>query len=108
MNDKLLSFLGLCRRAGFLKIGANPTIESIVAHKAKLVVMAKDFSKNSAKPVIEAVQNYNVKALTINRSKEDFSLAVGKLCAVACVEGEGFAKKLVLLIENELGGELDG
>ncbi len=108
MNDKLLSFLGLCRRAGFLTIGANPTVDSIGNRRAKLVVMARDFSKNSAKPVLKAIQDCSVKALTIDRSKEELSLAVGKLCAVACVEDEGFAKKLILLIENELGGELDG
>lgn len=108
MNDKLMSFLGLCRKAGFLTIGANPTIDSVKARRARLVVMAKDFSKNSAKPVLEAVRDYSVKALKIDRSKEDLSLAVGKLCAVCCVEDEGFAKKLILLIENELGGELDG
>ena len=45
MNDKILSFLGLCRRAGKLIVGAEPSIESINKHKAKLIIFAKDFSK---------------------------------------------------------------
>jgi ribosomal protein L7Ae-like RNA K-turn-binding protein len=107
MNDKLLSFLGLCRRARKLVIGADSTIDSIVQGRARLVVLAKDFSKSSAKPVLTAAQNNNVKALTINRGKDEISPAIGRLCGVAAVEDEGFAKKLILLIDDDykLGGE---
>ena len=106
MADKILSFMGICRRAGKLVIGAKPVIDSVNAHKAKLVVFAEDFSHGSAKPVLEAVKLNNIKTITVKRSKDDISPAVGKLCGVAAVEDGGFAERLIELNENESGGEL--
>ena len=108
MNDRLLSLLGLCRRAGKLVIGANPTIESIIKGKSEIVIFANDFSKNSIKPVLTAAHSGNIKAFLINRSKDELSFALGKLCGVLSVEDKGFAEKLSQLIENEneQGGEL--
>ncbi len=106
MNDRILSLLGLCRRAGKLVIGADPTIDSINSGKARAVIYTGDFSKNSIKPVLSASHKTNVKVLCINRSKDELSLALGKLCGVVSVEDKGFAEKLIQLIENEQGGEL--
>ena len=108
MNDRILSLLGLCRRAGKLVIGADPTIESINRGKSKIVIFAGDFSKNSIKPVLTAAHSGNIKAFCINRSKDELSFAPGKLCGVLSVEDKGFAEKLSQLIkdENEQGGEL--
>ncbi len=108
MNDRILSFLGICRRAGRLQIGAQPTVDSANAHNAELIIFANDFSRHSARPVLEAALKNNIKILTINRSKDELSPALGKLCGAVSVEDEGFAKKLIMLIENESGGELDG
>lgn len=108
MNDRILSLLGICRRAGRLVIGAQPTVDSIKAKKAKLIICANDFSQRSAKPVLEAAHSHNVRIITINRCKEELSIALGKLCGVVSVEDDGFAEKLILLNENELGGELHG
>lgn len=105
MTDRILSLLGLCRRAGKLVIGAEPCIESITKNKSNLIVCANDFSRNSAKPVLERAHQSDVKTLILNRSKEEISLALGKLCGVVSVEDKGFAKKLTELINSEQGGE---
>lgn len=105
MNDRILSLLGICRRAGKLIIGAEPSIDSIQKHKARLIIFASDFSKGSAKPVLAAAHEGGVKTLTLKRTKEEVSVSVGKLCGVAAIEDKGFADKLNTLIENELGGE---
>ncbi len=107
MNDRILSLLGICRRAGKLTIGADPSIDSIQRHKAKLIIFASDFSKGSSKPVLIAAHAAGVNTFTLDRSKDEVSLAVGKLCGVMAVEDKGFADKLKMLIENESGGELD-
>ena len=92
MNDRILSLLGICKRAGKLI--------------TKLVIFANDFSKSSKKSVQTAADECNVKTLTINRSKEEIGFALGKICGVMTTEDKGFADKLEQLIENELGGEL--
>lgn len=106
MNDRILSLLGLCRRAGKLVLGADPTVDSVTSGKAKAVIYTEDFSKNSIKPVLSASHKAGVRVLCIKRSKDELSLALGKLCGVVSVEDKGFAEKLIQLIENEQGGEL--
>ncbi|MCD8025814.1 MAG: ribosomal L7Ae/L30e/S12e/Gadd45 family protein [Clostridiales bacterium] len=109
MNDRILSLLGICRRAGKLVIGADPSADSIIKRKSRLIIFAKDFSKNSCKPVLSAAHQAGVKVLEINRSKEQLSLALGKLCGVLSIEDKGFSDKLTELINSEMNeqrGEL--
>lgn len=106
MNDRILSLLGICKRAGKLITGADTTIDSIRKNKAKLVIFANDFSKSSKKSVQTAADECNVKTLTMSRSKEEIGFALGKICGVMTTEDKGFADKLEQLIENESGGEL--
>ena len=106
MNDRILSLLGLCRRAGKLVIGADPSVESITKGKSQIIIYAKDFSKLSAKPVLETAHKNNIKTYCKNRSKDEISFALGKLCGVMSVEDKGFANKLEQLITDEQGGEL--
>ncbi len=99
MDDRLLSFLGLCRRARKLVIGAQPAIESVENKKSQLIIYASDFSRNSLKPVLESAEKNGVTALMINRSKDELSFSLGKLCGVLSVEDKGFADKLKIMIE---------
>ena len=105
MNDRLLSFLGLCRRARKLTIGAQVAVESIESKKSKLIIYALDFSSNSLKPVLETAEKNDVEALMINRSKDELSVSLGRLCGVLSVEDSGFAGKLSQMIKDEQGGE---
>lgn len=101
MNDKFLNFLGLCRRAGKMKIGCDTVIESVEEGNSKLVLLASDISDNTKKKVISAINGTHYYIL--NYSKDELSFALGKTCAVLSVEDEGFAKKLSELISNKGG-----
>lgn len=107
MNDKLLNFLGLCRRAGKMKIGCDTVIESVENSNAKLVLLAADISENTKKKIISAVKGTEYEILKY--SKDELSFALGKTCAVLSVEDEGFAKKLMELIatQTKQGGETE-
>lgn len=100
MDDRLLSFLGLCRRARKMTIGAQCAIESAENKKSQLIIYARDFSRKSLKPVLEAAEKNGVAVLMIDRGKDELSLALGKLCGVLSVEDKGFADKLRLMIED--------
>ena len=101
MNDKILSLLGLCRRAGKLTIGSDSVADMVAKKKSKLVIMAEDVSKNTAKRILMPCHINNVKALTIKRTKDELSAALGKFCAVVSVNDSGFANKLISLISEE-------
>ncbi|MCQ4021979.1 MULTISPECIES: ribosomal L7Ae/L30e/S12e/Gadd45 family protein [unclassified Ruminococcus] len=105
MNDRFLSLLGLCRRAGKITIGSDPTIESVKKGEARLVLFAKNASANTRKNVLGAAIQSGVKVIDIDYDKEDISVSLGKLCAVASVNDEGFAKKLLSLAGEKNGEE---
>lgn len=101
VNDRLLSMLGLCRRAGKLTIGADPVVESVITQKAHLVIMASDFSKNSRKNILKACQNADVSLYEINRTRDELSFSLGKFCAVISITDKGFSDKIQEIILKE-------
>lgn len=98
MTDRLLSLLGLCRRAGKMILGNDPVIDSITQKKAKLIIVASDCSKNTVKGILSTAHKCNVKTQIVPYTKEDISLAVGKYTAVLSICDDGFAKKADMLI----------
>ena len=101
MNDRLLSYLGLCRRAKNLVIGAQVCEESVREGRSLLVLVATDAARNSLKSVRRAAEEYGVPVRCANRDKEALSKALGRLCAVLSVEDRGFADRLHEMIDCE-------
>ena len=100
-NDRLLSFLGLCKRAGYLISGAETVTKTVNEGKALLVLYARDVSGNSLKNVIRAAGMMKIPARELHRSKEELSFALGKHCGIICVTDKGFADKILEKIEQE-------
>lgn len=98
MTDRLLSLLGLCRRAGRLTLGFDPVVDSINLKKAKLVIVASDCSHHTAKDTLTACHKMGVKSYVVPYTKDEISLAVGKYTAVLSITDDGFAKKAETLI----------
>ncbi len=98
MNDRLLSFLGLCKRAGCLISGADTVVRAMNDGKALLVLTASDFSDNSLKNVEKAAAENHVTLKPLNRTKDELSFALGKHCGVVCVTDKGFADKILTMI----------
>ncbi len=101
MNDRLLSLMGLCRRAGKMSLGCDPVREAIEEGKAHLVLAAGDLSANTLKKVTASAEEGKVNILTLKRSKEQMSLSLGKICGVVAINDEGFAKKFSELVLSE-------
>jgi len=101
MNDRLLSFMGICRRAGKLVIGNDPVKESIETDKALLVIIASDISQNTLKKIKPVIEQSGVPCFEVSRTKDEISLSLGKACAILAVTDKGFADKFSELIEAE-------
>ena len=101
MRSKLLNFIGLARRAGKLKIGADPVCDSVRLGKSRVIIMAQDISENTRKHVEKIAGKYEVKVFTIIYSKNDIYTAIGKYAAVISVEDKGFADKIEEMIKTE-------
>jgi len=98
-NDRLLSFLGLCKRAGYLISGAETVTKAINEGKALLVLYASDVSDNSVKGVLKAAHDKNVPAHKLQRTKDELSFALGKHCGIICTTDNGFAQKILTMID---------
>ena len=101
MNDRLLNFLGLCRRAGYLLYGAGTAVNAMKEGKALLVLAAPDLSPNSSRDVEFAAGRYGVPIRTLSCPMAELSAAVGKLCGVVCVTDKGFADKILVMLSEE-------
>ena len=97
-NDRLLNFLGLCKRAGRLISGAETVTNTVREGKAKLVLYACDVSGNSLKGVVRAAEDRGVPVRELPRTKEELSFALGKHCGIVCTTDDGFAQKILDLI----------
>ena len=96
-QNPLLSFLGLCRRAGKMALGSDIVVDSIVNGESVLVLIASDISPNTEKQITRNAQQYNVKLIKLKENKEEVSHAVGKFSAVISINDMGFAKKIIQL-----------
>lgn len=97
-NDRLLNFLGLCKRAGYLVSGAETVTKTINEGKARLALYASDTAANSLKGVHRAAENAAVPFVELDRSKDELSFALGKHCGIVCVTDKGFADKILDII----------
>lgn len=99
MNDKLLSLLGMCRRAGKLAPGFEKAAEAIEKHKAALILIASDTAPRTEKEIrFKSDNSVTVIRLTVNR--ETLSHAIGTSAGTVAVTDEGFATQAKLLIHQ--------
>ena len=100
MNDRLLSFLGLCKRAGKLISGADTVAKAVIEKKAILVLAADDLSPNSRKEAAFIAEKHGVPLRTLTRSKEELSFALGRRCGIVAITDSGFADKILSLLDE--------
>ena len=96
MNDRLLSLLGLARRAGRLSLGNDPVLSSMEEGKAKLVLV----SQRTLKGIESRAEAFGVPLVTIEQTMDQVSMSLGKRCGVLALNDEGFARKALTLTKT--------
>lgn len=100
MADKVLSMLGLARRAGQVQIGAFLTERAVQDGICELIVLASDAADNNKKKFLNAASYYKV-PLIVYGTKETLAQALGKDNAVAAaVTDKNFARGIIDKIES--------
>ena len=91
--DKVLSAIGLARKAGKLVFGADAVIDEIRSKKARLTLIASDASESTIKRITDKSVFYGVKYEIIDYTRKELGSALGKpLCACAAVCDGNFAE----------------
>lgn len=102
--DKVLSLLGLAKRAGRLLSGESAVKEGVRFGKAHLVVIAGDASCNTAKNITDSCNYYGVRYFTYS-DKTSFGHAIGnEFNAAVAVTDEGFSKSIEKCLQANING----
>lgn len=105
--NRLLSLLGIARRAGRISWGRDAVEESLGKGKAHLVLVAEDISVKTAAGVRFSAERAGVPVLSIHETIESVSQAIGKRAGIVAVLDEGFAKKIKTLVEESSAGNAE-
>lgn len=100
MNERLLSMLGMCKRAGRLCEGNDVVIDCITSKKSKLVLLAGDISPKTEKGITGACRDFKIKLIKLEKTKDEIGEALGKYSAVLSVNDTGFAKAISKIIAD--------
>lgn len=103
MNDKVLSMLGLCRRAGKISLGFDAAGDAVSRGTAKLVVLASDLSPRTKKSILLICGEYDVPVAELAKTMDDIGGAIGKRVGIAAVNDLGFSQKIreLIALKNE-------
>lgn len=105
-TDRVLSMLGIARRAGKLDAGFDLACERIAYEKAKLAVAAADISEKTFKNLKFEADKMNVPCRRLETNMKETGKACGIKAGIAVVTDEGLANAVLKLIdEPEEGGE---
>ena len=98
-NNQWMSLLGLANRARRIVSGEELTVKEIRRGNAKLVLLSQDASHNTSKKITDKCHSFHV-PLKMVENRYLLGKAIGKDArVVVAVMDEGFANKLVTLLD---------
>jgi ribosomal protein L7Ae-like RNA K-turn-binding protein len=92
MNSRLLSTLGICKKAGRLAEGFDPVAELIKSGGAFLVLTAADLSPKSGKEVAYIAQKHGVERIGISATMDGIRAVLGRRTGILAVADRGLAE----------------
>ena len=100
VQKQVVSFLGLCMRAGRVTSGQDACVELARTQQAALVLLDAGASDNTRKRIVDACRSHQVPLYEL--SQGELGRAIGKQGRmVAALQADGMASKLLTLLENE-------
>lgn len=98
-SNQWMSLLGLANRARKIISGEELSVKEIRSGRAKLVLLSADASANTMKKITDKCRSYEV-PLKLVEDRYILGQAIGKEArVVVAVMDDGFAKKLVSLLD---------
>lgn len=107
MNDRILSMIGLARRAGKVGMGADAVKGSLLEGKSRLVLVASDASAKTLKEARFFCENARRECLLLRRTMDQIGAAVGRRVGMISIEDDGFAKRIRELCRADCEGGIN-
>lgn len=105
MNEKVLSLLGLARRAGRLTMGFDPVVESVKTGQSRLVLITSDISPKTEKELKYSLRDCEMQLECIPFDVTAIGNALGRAAKIISVNDEGFAVSVKKLLGSRNGEE---
>ncbi len=103
-NPKLLSLLGMCRKARKLSCGHDAAVESVRRKEACLCFLSSDASERLKSEMQReiAMNSACIDLIELNSDMTEIGKAVGLKSAVLTVNDSGFAQSMRKLSDKEV------
>ena len=98
-SNKLVSLLGLCRKAGKLSMGHDAAVESVRKQLSALVLLTNDASLRHKREIAAISETMPVRELEL--SSAQLAPFLGKKCCIYSVNDPGFTKAILKLLDEE-------
>ncbi len=100
IENQVISFLGLCMRAGRITSGQEACVDLARQEEAALVLMDAAASENTRKRITDACHSHDVPLYEI--SEGELGRAIGKKGRmVVALKADGMAQKLLTLLKDQ-------
>ena len=100
IENQVISFLGLCMRAGRIISGQEACVDLARQEQAALVLMDAGVSENTRKRITDACRSHCVPLYEL--SEGTLGHAIGKKGRMmVALKADGMAQKLLNLLQNE-------
>ncbi|MCC8016075.1 MAG: ribosomal L7Ae/L30e/S12e/Gadd45 family protein [Clostridiales bacterium] len=101
-KNRLLSMLGLARRAGKLSMGHDAALKSLFGGKAKIIIFAKDSSPRVRREfeITMNKNNINIPAFSADILISEIHFACGYKAGIITVNDDNFSKKIISLLNQ--------
>lgn len=104
--NKVLNFLGLCKKAGKLSLGFDAVVQSMEDKKSSLVLVTKDYGVNSLKKARKKAGLFSVEILDLNETMDDIYISLGKRCGIISINDIKFSDGIKSLACDNFRGNV--
>lgn len=95
-RSSILGLLGICRKAGKIKLGFDPAADTL-GKDGCLLIFSSDVSLKTRERMLKKAEAFKIASLDIDETSDDIWYAIGKRVAVMSVTDKGLAENIVRL-----------
>lgn len=105
MADRVLSLLGLARRAGKVTLGFDAVCSSVGKNESRLILTADDVSDGTMRKLRNRLREQEITIHGMPYGMKEINAAIGKPVRIISINDSGFAGKLIELLDQGNGEE---
>ena len=99
MKGNLLSLLGICRKAGKVRLGFDPVLEGL-GKDVQLLLFSSDVSEKTRERMLFKAQSLCRRSISLPYTADELHRGIGKRVAVLAITDRGLADAIARMHET--------